>query len=343
MILSTFIAVFYSCSTDVELYTDYKDIPIIYGILDPKADTNYIRITRAFCGTNDNPLDANEVVMIYDSSNYPDKLDARIIELRSANGETYAPTGREMLLDTITLHDKEDGVFYSPDQIFYYTTERFNTGTANNRYRYRLVVVKPDGDTVTAQTNMIGNEEFRILTDEVSFQIKPTLTTKQLSFRPDKAASLYEIIMLFNYREQLAGHAMKHKTISHSFGTKNRFEYSQGPVNSYVQDYSINWLFAELEKAIGGDTIWDLNHPNVIRYIDDFVIIVHAGGDELNTYYLENQALLNTPTPLYTFYTNVHGGFGLFSARTTIQRTARITARTKREFFSVPRWGFREQ
>ena len=61
--LFAFIAVFNSCSTDVELYADYKDVAIIYAMLNPRADTNFVKITRAFCGTNDNPINANEVAV----------------------------------------------------------------------------------------------------------------------------------------------------------------------------------------------------------------------------------------------------------------------------------------
>ena len=117
LIFALFIAVFASCNTDVDLYADYKDVPIIYAMLDSRADTNYVKITRAFCGTNDNPINANEVALIYDSSNYPEKLDVRFIELKSTYGNKYEPTGRVLILDTLTIHDKEDGVFYSPDQV----------------------------------------------------------------------------------------------------------------------------------------------------------------------------------------------------------------------------------
>ena len=39
---------FFSCSTDVELYADYKDVPVVYGIINILADTNYVKITKAF-------------------------------------------------------------------------------------------------------------------------------------------------------------------------------------------------------------------------------------------------------------------------------------------------------
>ena len=142
-IISFFIAVFVSCTTDVDIYAEYRDVPIIYAMLDFRSDTNFVKITRAFCGTNDDHVNANEVAQIYDSCNYPGKLDARIIELESIYGGFYRPTGREFVLDTITIHDKEDGVFYSPDQLVYYTTERFKSGSNANRYKYRLILVKP--------------------------------------------------------------------------------------------------------------------------------------------------------------------------------------------------------
>ena len=343
LILSTLIAVFNSCSTDVDLYADYKDIAIVYAVLDARADTNYIKITRAFSGTNDNPIyNANEVALIADSSNYPGKLDARIIELKKSSGSDYAPTGRVMELDTITLHNKEEGLFYAPDQLFYYTTEKFKTGTISTRYQYRLVVVKPDGDSVSAQTSIVGNEEFEILTTDVNFKKEPSGITKAILFRPDAAASLYEVTMQFNYSEQKVGHEMEHKNVSHSFGTKASWEYSNAAGNLYSQSYPINWLFTALEKAIGGDTIVNPNHPNVVRYIDDFVIIISAGGKELGTYYQANQAQMETPTSLVYIYNPIEGGYGLFSSRTTIQKVVRISANTERELFGTFSWGFKE-
>ena len=343
IVLSTFTACFYSCSSKVDLYADYKDVTIVYAMLNPRADTNYVKITRAFCGTNDNPINANDVALIADSSNYPGKLDARITEFKNTHDNSYAPTGRVIILDTITLHDKEEGIFYAPDQLFYYTTEPFNTGTSDERYKYRLVVVKPNGDSLTAKTSIVGNEEFAIMTNGVSFQHAPTEVTKDIYFRADGAAPLYEVSIQFNYREQLEGQEMKRKNVNRSFGTKTLSEYTYVVGNSYVQEYSMNWLFNALANAIGGDTIVNPNHPNVVRYIDNFVITISAGGEELNIYYLANQSQSESPTSLVTTYTNIEGGYGLFSSRTTIQKEVKLSSNTKRELFGISSWGFKEQ
>ena len=345
LVLSAFIPIFNSCSTDVDLYAEYQDVPIVYAMLNPKADTNYVKITRAFCGTNDNPINATEVALISDSSNYPGKLDARIIELQSTHGKTFEPTGRVLVLDTITLHDKVSGTFYSPDQVFYYTTEPFNTGTDGDKYKYRLVVVKPDGDSLVAQTAMVGNAEFAIMTGGVGFQAAPTNELRKIMFRADESASLYEVSVQFNYREQRTGQGMKEKNVKRSFGTRALDEYHkiEGTTNSYYLEYSVNWLFNALAVAIGGDTIYDANHPNVIRYIDDFVISISAAGDDLTYYYVASQSQMNSPMSLITTYTNIEGGYGLFSSRTKIERVAQLSANTKRELFGITSWGFKEQ
>ena len=343
LIFIIFISVLASCSTDVNMYAEYKDVPIIYAMLNPRTDTNYVKITRAFCGTNEELINANEVALIYDSSNYPGKLDVRILELKNTHGGPYEPTDRVFVLDTMTIHNKHEGTFYAPHQMVYYTTERFNTGANGNKYKYRLVIIKPDGDTVTAQTSMVGNEEFTIESGSANFQVYPTDAMGKILFKADGSASLYDAKIQFNYREQLAGQEMKRMNVSRSFGTKPIEEYANLTGNLYYLEYSLNWLFNALRNAIGADTIVNPNHPNVVRYIDDFVISISAGGDELNYYYIANQTQLNSPMALISTYTNITGGYGLFSSRTTIEKKVKLSASTLRDIYGMESWGFKDQ
>ena len=342
-ILATFIIILNSCSTDVDFYADYKDVAIIYALLDYRADTNYVKITRAFCGSNDDPIDANKVALIADSSNYPGKLDARLIELKSTHGNHYEPTGRILPLDTLTIHNKEEGTFYAPYQKVYFTKERLYTGSLS-RYKYQLVVIKPDHDTVTAQTNLVGNEDFYIMSSSANFQIKPSQSLGKITFRADGIAPVYEINMQFNYLEQHTGQEMKHKHVIRSFGVQPLSNYNKidNTENAYYQEYSVNWLFNSLENAIGNDTIVNFNHPNVVRYIDSFVVTIYAAGDALLDYILINEAELNSLKSFVSSYTNVNGGYGLFSSRTTIKKEITLSASTKRDLFAKSSWGFKE-
>ena len=338
-VVMAMVMVMASCSTDVDLYADYKDVPVVYGLIDAQADTNYIKITKAFCGTNDSPINAYDVALIYDSSNYPEKLNTFIEELKSTAGQPYKPTGRRLQLDTITIHNKHDGVFYSPDQILYYTTERFNTNKANNKYRYRLNIVKPEGDTATAETCVLGGN-IQIGSATAHFYAAPSHAMSTLTFSSTEDAVLYEFGMKFKYREAHAGQPIQSKEVSWSYGGKpiGAYEKVEGTENYYLFYYSVNTLFYLLEKAIGNDTVWDDNHPNVVRYIDDFEVSVSASAEDFYIYYQSLQPGLS----LSTEYSNVKGGYGLFSTRIFVKRVIPLSTHTLQDLFSKP-WGFQEQ
>lgn len=345
LVFNFFVACFCSCSTDVELYAEYKDVPVVFCLLNPRVDTNYVKITRAFCGTNEDPINANEVALIYDSSNYPCKLDARIIELESRNGSSYEPTGRVIVLDTMTIHNKEEGTFYAPDQLVYYTVEPFNAGTEGIHYKYRLMVIKPDGDTLTALTGLVGNEEFEIITNGFSFEEQETDAMNRIMFRADGVAALYEVSVQFNYREQLAGHQMRCKNVNRSFGVRtiDEFQKVEGSENAYFLGFSANWLFNALANAIGGDTVVDANHPNVVRYFDNFEVSINAAGEDLYYFYLVTQANQSNMAGFISDYSNITGGQGLFSSRTQIKKNCRLSSRTLRSLYGKSSWGFVEQ
>ena len=341
-----FISVFGSCSTDVDMYADYKDTSIVYAMLDSNADTNFVKITRAFCGTNDNPINANEVALIYDSSNYEGKLEARLVEYESTYDNHFKPTQRELILDTMTFHDKESGVFYSPDQIVYYTVEPLRNGSSRHRIKYKLFAVKPNGDTVTAFTTMVGSEDFSIISGSANFQIAPTEAKGRVVFRADGVASVYEITMQFNYREQHSGQEMQYKKVSRSFGTKPLMSYPkvENTDNVYYEEYSLNWLFYALANAIGNDTVVNSNHPNVVRYADDFVVTISAAGDELYYYYLANEAQESSfGGSLFTAYSNIDGGYGLFSSRTIVKKTPKLSSTAQRDLYGKESWGFKQE
>lgn len=332
-----------ACSTKVDLYADYKDIAVIYGLVDINADTNYLRISKAFCGSNDNPINAYEVALISDSSNYTEKLDAYIIEFQRTLGQQYQATGRKLLLDTLTIHNKEQGLFYAPDQVLYYTTEKFFPSENGNRYKYQLVIVKPNGDTLKAETTPVGGN-VSLLGTLADFQSRPSEATNKLSFRSSPEGQLYDIKMQFNYREQHTGQAMTRKHVSWSYGAKTLESYDKvpGTEDVYFMEYSVNTLFNYLSTAIGSDTIWDANHPNVVRHIDNFVVTLSVGGHELYESFLMNSVLNNGLTT--NAFSNIEGeGIGLFSSRTNIVKTIGLTSSTLTDLFGMKAWGFKEE
>jgi hypothetical protein len=339
---------FHACSTDVELYADYKDIPIIYGLIDASQDTNFIRINRAFSGSNDHYINANEVALIEDSCNYPGKLNAYIVEYKEVYGGNYSPTGEVLPLDTMTIHDKKPGVFYSPNQKVYFTNgildngqSAFGNNSANAKYKYKLFVHRGN-DTITAETSLVGGSEFKIITSSLSFAAAPSDNTKKIKFVAADNAVFYDVKVVFHYQESLNGGPLVDKSVSFSSGPKSVDELGKEDMVYYVS-YGENVLFNLLKEAIGGDTIIDNNHPNVVRYIDNtypLELFVSAGGDELYNYIQVNtQSGFSQTVPDYT---NVTGGFGVFSSRINLQRDAMLSSGAKRDLYGKRAWGFIE-
>ena len=338
---------FNACTTDVELYSDYKDIPIIYGLLDASQDTNFIRINRAFSGDNDHPINAANVALIADSCNYPGKLDARILRYKNVYGNEYVldsqtPDSGIIILDTITIHDKEEGIFYSPNQKVYWTDKPLTINTESAKYRYKIFVYK-DNDTITSETNIVGGDGFKIVTASLGFMADANDLTSKVKFTLADNAVFYDMKMVFYYRESVNGGPLTDKEVSYSFGVKSLDDLYQENERVYYVNYGMNTLFNLLEEAIGGDTVINENHPNVVRYFDNtyekkpMKIFLSAGGDELYNYIqINSQTGYAQSVPDYT---NINGGYGVFSSRINLVKEVSISAATQRDLFGKP-WGF---
>ena len=338
-------AFFGACTTRVDLYADYKDIPVIYGLLDASQDTNFVRINRAFSSNNDHPINANEVALIADSCNYPGKLRAYIVEYKSVYGNNYDPTDT-IELDTMTIHNKQEGVFYSPDQKVYWTNESLKVSASGSKYKYKLYVHKGN-DTITAETDIVGGEDFKIIPTGLSFSAEPSDKTGKIKFKAAENAVFYDMKFAFYYEESINGGPFVEKQVSYSVGTKSKDDLSIED-GSFYMTYGENVLFRLLTDAIGGDTVTDPNHPNVVRHIR-FVdpaqkypmqIFLSAGGEELYNYIQVNmQSGFSQTVPDYT---NVKGGYGVFSSRVNLVKQVTISSRTQSDLFGEPckPWGF---
>lgn len=332
LILFIFSAVFYSCSTKVDLYADYKDNTIVYGVMDVAQDTNYIKIGRAFLGSDEIAFDVNQIVLIADSFNYPGKLDARLIESKCDYGNHYAPTGREIILDTITVHNKQQGLFYAPDQKLYYTTEHFKVNDGNERYRYKLRVCR-DNDTITSEIGLLGSRNFQLLSDKVYFRSK-SAKTRKIVITPEDNEAIYQFDMQFNFKEFRGGHDTIKKEVHWSLGTFSVMDmnYEDGV---YSVTYPENSLFKILSIAIGDDIL------NVERFLDSFVITISVYGKELHDYIQMNMPSNGFSQSVADYsYTNIHGGYGVFSSRYELKNTVLLSSLAQTDLLLMP-WGFK--
>lgn len=330
-LLLLMVFLFGSCSTDVDLYADFKDITIVYGLLDINKDTNYVKINRAFLGYGD----ANEIAMIPDSSNYPGKLDAKIIEYRSsASGNNYEKT-REYVLDTITIHDKEPGTFYSPDQLVYYTTGKIHNNSDHYKYRYDLEIDR--GDTViTASTDIVGGSQFAIVPNILNFSSMVDLGKLRWIGCPN--SSIYEIVLRFYYTEVSPTLDSVQHCVNWSLGTHPEVSL-QCENGVYFIHYKAAMFFGNLANEIGDDSL-TLNVQRIF-YEPSVEVEITAGGSELYNYITvngSNSSIVQTIPE----YTNINGGYGVFSSRSKISKRVRMTSQTVMDLYSHPSWNFHQ-
>ena len=322
---------FFACSTDIDFYADYKEIPIIYGILDANADTNYVKITRVFSVEGD----AYQTAINPDSSNYPGKLDVRLVEYR--NGDSI----REILLDTITIHNKQPGVFYAPDQKLYYTTEKLNINGKKDKYSYRLKAALPDR-TLTSKADIVGNNSFGVQSLAVNFSKEYLgMAPRQFLFHPAINGTIYHISMTFTFLEQPTPDDDSVPRSMHwdigTFSTPDYFEYHTDG-DAYVFPYRPEDFYDKLKEFIGGDTAI----VGLRRYIGDYPVevIITAGGERLRQYIYNNDMsngfVLGDPE-----FALIDDGFGVFSSRTTTRKSVRLAGETVPDLVAMTKWGFK--
>ena len=325
-----FVALFFSCSTDVDLYANYREVPIIYGLLDASADTNFIKITRSFYVEGD----ANQFALNPDSSNYPGKLDVRLVEY--CNGDSI----REIILDTITIHNKEQGIFYAPSQKLYYTTEPLPKNGSTNKYSYKLKVAFPDR-LLTTKADLVGNEGFGVQSLAVNFSKEYfDAIPREFLFHPAINADFYEVNMNFTFKEQRTpdGDSVP-RTMHWYIGRLDDFDLSSNmDMNCYLFYYRPEDFYAKLQEFIGGDTAI----AGLKRYITDYPVevIITAGGEELRQYVHNNDPSLGFSQGDNAF-SLIDGGYGVFSSRMTARRRVRLGGETVPELVAMRNWGFK--
>lgn len=327
LLLGTLTLLLNSCSTDVDIYADAEDIPVIYGLLNCNADTNFIRITRVVHASDNPLLDAANPSL----SEYPGKLDVRLTEFR--NDDSI----RQIVLDTITLHNKQPGIFYSPNQKVYYTTEPLEINNGKNQYRYKLTIVFPDR-VLTTEAKIVGTNNFGPKSLALNFATSVIGTRRPFHFHPALNASVYRVDMSFTYHERRTPLS---DTIPHTMkwhvGTFFESDLGVASEDDKIFYYYPADFYGALEDFIGGDT----TVPGLKRFLSEYpaTVTITAGGDNLREY-LYYLNMVNQANPNDTDFTTIPGAKGVFSSIMTKTLRMRLADTTVPDLIAEEKWGF---
>jgi hypothetical protein len=178
----------FSCSKEFSSNAPYKDVTVVYGILDADETDHYIKIYKGFL-TDGNAFEAAQE---YDSLYYFDKIDVVMEEYNGTHLNATIP-----LKDTVVERD-DMGDFAAPDQLVYHFSR-----TLNRDYTYRLVITNREtGRTITAETPIIGSFFLSSPSDHTSaVGIHGTMKTDIKYSQPANAYS-YDVYQTFYYIER---------------------------------------------------------------------------------------------------------------------------------------------
>ena len=300
----------WSCEENFDINAPYQDITVVFGLLDPGEDTIFLKINKAFLGDG-NVL---EMAKIEDSSIYVNGLQASIEEWE--NGDFK----KAYQLDTITIKNKEEGFFYNPYQIIYYTPYEPAT---SREYRLKVEV---NNKEITAVTNLVNN-----------FSIsKPSAGSQFIQFRKDTDGEVewssanfgkrYEVVIRFKYKEVLFNSPdTVYKYVDWGMGTKKSVSDIGGEELKIA--YSNNGFYTFIADQIPYKQDPALEANVKERYTNNVDFIIAVAAEDLNTYMEVNEPS-NSIVQERPDYTNITSGIGIFSSRFRNMRTKKIHPET---------------
>ena len=140
-----------SCKNDVDINDEYKEIGIVYGLLDYSETQHYIKLTKAFQTEGNVYLAAADA----ENSQYKPEDIEMYIEVYSEYGDYI----RDITLDTVLITNKDSGAFFFPNQLVYATPPNVSI-SSNNIYKLKIKN-KQTGNIIESETNLV--QDFSIV------------------------------------------------------------------------------------------------------------------------------------------------------------------------------------
>lgn len=316
---------FSACNDKLNIAAPYKNITVVYGLLNIADTAHYIRIQKAFMDENKSAIDMAKVA---DSSFYG-ALKVSVKEISAAG----------VLLNTIALdkvdllnegYPKDQGAFFNTPSYAYkfkYPLNKDNT--------YRLIILNTQtGNIDSASTPIIDNtlpiSSFGIrewLAPKFSFNFPKEYTVDgkidqvkySVSIPPNVGSA--ELIVRFNWTDSnTVTKAAVHKSADFTLFTQTTTpEFTP---QSIVQTFEVGTvnknLYDFIRNAVGTNLEGNLYH-----YLDSCDMYLYVAGLEYRRYKDLNSTKGGlTADEIRPVYTNIKGKdvMGLYSTRAYTQR-----------------------
>lgn len=302
LVLFTPAFIFSSCSNELDVLDNYKEIPVIYGLINPNQNINYVRLEKGYLGTGNALVMAQQHDSIYYDTS---QVDLQLIALKSGVDFT------SYKLTPVYNIFKDQGLFTDADHILYQLVMKDQNGDTIKLISgidYKLKFTnKVTGLIDTAITKIIEPISVQNFGTSTTFP-KINLAAKDpyiIRLFASKYAKVYGMIFRFKYFE-------KNKT-TQLITVKTLDYYLKDVVSRTITSTS------DIEIPLNGQTIFQYLGANiktdstVSRSVKSCDFVLTAGTQEFYDYYQINKPS-NTVNYIPVF-SNLSVGKGVFACK----------------------------
>ncbi len=288
---------FSSCSNDLVVTDQWKDIPVVWGLLSKSDTAHYIRVEKAFL---DPSTSAEVIARIPDSLYYE---DAVVTLKRIASGQVYTLT---RVNGDLEGYPRDSGDFAEVPNYLYKIRANLLNLVVGDKYEFTLQR-NDHTPPVTAKTIILPKPVLRnpVPGSKVSFKPK---TQTLFNWNEIADAGIYDLHINLHYSER-----------------------SPETGNIYVPK-TIDWVIArnltDREIKVDGTEFFNTFKANLAqdiettRLFDSLDVVVWVAGSELGEFVKITQANTGiTSTQDIPGYTNLSEGIGIFSSRNVSRYT----------------------
>ena len=285
-----------SCENDVDINDEYKEIGIVYGLLDFSETQHYIKLTKAF------QTEGNVYLAAADEAN--SQYDPKDIEMYIEVYNRYGDFLRDITLDTVLITNKDTGAFFFPNQLVYATAANVSIHPSDI-YKLRIKNLV-NGNLIESETNLVQDFSIvkpRAILKLIDFSSKyPT----HLEWHSAVNGKLYQVTMRYYYTDiPASGPTVSHR-IDWVLPTR-RSERTDGKEKVSL-DYAGLGFYDLLKSEV------PLPEPGMKRYSDSVEYVFTVAHENFSIYLDVNKPSTSVVQERPAF-SNIGNGIGLFSSR----------------------------
>jgi len=307
--LLTFSMVFMACETDFDVNANWKEVTVVYGLLDQSEQQQYIKINKAYLGEGD----ALQMASVADSINYnPADLEVKIFKVKDGSFGSLDTLGFVTLYDTIL--EKDSGLFSTDENIIYTTPSNFFlTNNADEKDYILSIYNKKTKRIVSAKSHLIHELNLDIPQSKpmgfyspipsppIPMPLEKSQTT--VNWYHAKNGKIYQIIARIYYTDFFQNDT-----------TLNYIDWVQPQIihdgsndmrHTFDGDVFVNTLANKIKNT---------NNSLIARRLSHVELFFTVGSEDLYTYMALNEPFegIVQERPVFT---NINNGIGIFSCR----------------------------